>query len=90
MAKKQTKKRTSGVIYRDPKTGTPIVTMYNTDAEIRKVVAGKPTLATVEFLVDYMAPYYFEARKREAGQDGEQKDVSELERLFNLEDPRGR
>lgn len=48
----------------------------------------KPTVADPRFLVDHMAPYYFEARKREAEQAGEQRDVSELERMFGLEDPR--
>ena len=58
----------------------PLVVMYDVDTEIRKVLRGRPTKATVEFLVHAMAPAYFAAL--------EQKDVTELESLFNLEDPR--
>jgi len=36
-----------------------LVVTYDVDAEIRKVLLGRPTKATVEFLVHAMAPAYF-------------------------------
>jgi len=36
------------------------------------------------------APQYLEMLKALTEEDGEQKDVDELDRLFRLEDPRGR
>jgi hypothetical protein len=58
----------------------------NIKAEVRKALKGKPTKVSIESLFHMIAPTYLAVLKAEAVQP----DVEELERMFRLEDPRGR
>ena len=64
------------------------VVRFNIATELRKALRGKATKVSLESLLHIAAPVYLEAAKAAKEQAGEQKDIAELERLFNLEDPR--
>jgi hypothetical protein len=66
------------------------LTRFHIPTEVRKALKGKKTKVSIESLFHAIAPQYLEMRKVLTAEAGEQQDVAELERLFRLEDPRGR
>jgi hypothetical protein len=64
------------------------VRTYHLPTEVRKFLKGKKTKADLEMMLRHTGPAYLEMIKAQENR-GEPKDIAELERMFNLEDPRG-
>jgi hypothetical protein len=64
------------------------VTLFNVATEVRKALKGKKTKVDIDSLFHLIAPVYLEYLKAEESQAREQKGVDELERIFDLKDPR--
>ena len=61
---------------------------FHVPTEVRKALKGKKTKVDALSLLHAIGPQYLEMVKAAEAQAYEQKDITELERMFRLDDPR--